>query len=153
MGIKQYLLVYLRDLILKFTIHKYIYTPTNIRPASVDGHNFLMIQSENYNCIMILLQLLIDLSHVMTFWYFLSFVNSFFNRARSHPDVWFLVGPFVYFHTLCMRTAKALARLRGYAGSTEPLLVACVISTIISWAGSFNHNFFLIDDQWHWNGA
>ena len=31
---------------------------------------------------------------------------------RSHPmglDVWFLVVPFVYFHTLCVRTAKALA--------------------------------------------
>ena len=30
---------------------------------------------------------------------------------RSHPvglDVWFCVGPFVYFHTSCVRTAKAL---------------------------------------------
>ena len=26
-------------------------------------------------------------------------------------DLWFLVGPFVYFHTSCLRTAKALARL------------------------------------------
>ena len=60
-------------------------------------------------------------------------------RMRSHPvglDVWCLVGPIVYFHTLCVRTAKALARLRGYAGSPEPSLVAYVISTIISWAGS-----------------
>ena len=57
----------------------------------------------------------------------------------SHPvglDVWFLVRPFVYFHALCVRTAKALARLRGCAGSPEPSLVAHVISTIISWAGS-----------------
>ena len=33
---------------------------------------------------------------------------------RSHPvgrDVWFLVEPFVYFHTSCMRTAKALAKI------------------------------------------
>ena len=40
-------------------------------------------------------------------------------RMRSHPvelDVWFLVWPFVYFHSSCVRTA---------------------ISTIISWAGSF----------------
>ena len=51
-------------------------------------------------------------------------------------DTWFLVGPFVYFHTLCVRTAKALARLRGHAGSPERSLVAYVISTIISWAGS-----------------
>ena len=51
-------------------------------------------------------------------------------------DVWFLVGPFVYFQTLYVRTAKALARLRGC--SPEPSLVAYAISTIISWAGSFN---------------
>ena len=59
-------------------------------------------------------------------------------RMCNHPvglDIWLLVGPFVYFHTLCVQTAKALARLRGCAGSPEPSLVACVISTIISWAG------------------
>ena len=47
-------------------------------------------------------------------------------RMRSHPvglGVWFLVGPFVYFHSSCVRTAKALA-----------------ISTIVSWAGSL-HKF------------
>ena len=56
-------------------------------------------------------------------------------RMLSHPvglDVCFLVGPFVYFHTSCVRTAKALARLHGCAGSPEPSLVAYVISTIIS---------------------
>ena len=42
---------------------------------------------------------------------------------------------FIYFHTSCVRTAKALGRLRGCAGSPEPLLVAHVINTIISWAG------------------
>ena len=60
-------------------------------------------------------------------------------RMRSHPvglDVWFLVGPFVYFHTFWGRTAKALARLRGCAGSPEPLLVAYMIRTITSWVGS-----------------
>ena len=35
-----------------------------------------------------------------------------------------------------MRTAKALARLCGCAGSPEPLLVAYVISTIISFSVS-----------------
>ena len=56
-------------------------------------------------------------------------------RMRSHPvwlDVWYLVWPFFYFHTSCVRTTKALARLRGCAGSPEPSLVAYVISTIIS---------------------
>ena len=40
-------------------------------------------------------------------------------RMRSHPlrlNVWFFVGPLFYFHTLCVQTAKALARLRGCAG-------------------------------------
>ena len=40
---------------------------------------------------------------------------------RSHPvglGVWFLVRPFVCFHISCMRTAKALARLRGCSGET-----------------------------------
>ena len=56
-------------------------------------------------------------------------------RMRGHPvglDVPFLVGPFFYFHTSCVRTAKALARLGGCAGSPEPSLVAYVISTTIS---------------------
>ena len=62
-------------------------------------------------------------------------------QARMHSlpvglDVWLLVSPFIYFHTSCMRTAKSLARLRGCVGSPEPSLVAYVISTIISWAGS-----------------
>ena len=61
-------------------------------------------------------------------------------RMCRHPvglDVWFLVGPIVYFHTLCVRTAKDLVRVCSCAGSPEPSLVAYVISTIISWAGSF----------------
>ena len=60
-------------------------------------------------------------------------------RMHSHPvglDVRFLVKQFIYFHTSCVRTAKALARPRGRAGSPEPSLVANVISTIISSAQS-----------------
>ena len=41
----------------------------------------------------------------------------------------------VYFHFSCLRTAKALVRLHGCTGSPDSL-VAYVISTIISWAGS-----------------
>ena len=56
------------------------------------------------------------MSHLMRLWYFLSSVNSFFKHACAviqwGPDVWFLVGPFVYFHNSCVRIAKALARLR-----------------------------------------
>ena len=48
-----------------------------------------------------------------------------------------LVVPFVCFPTSCAWIAKALARLPRCAGSPEPLLVAYVISTIISWACSF----------------
>ena len=56
-------------------------------------------------------------------------------RMRSHQVgvfVWLLVGPFVYFHTSCVQTAKA-----GCIVSPEPSLVAYVVSTITSWAGSF----------------
>ena len=75
-------------------------------------------------------------------------------RMRSYPvglDVWFFVRPFVYFHTSCVRTAKALARLLRCAGSPEPSLVAYVISTIISWAGS-NVEHFTVDtgDEHTW---
>ena len=52
---------------------------------------------------------------------------------RSHPvelDVWFLVGPF---HSSCVWTAKALARLCRCAGSPEPWLVACVIMSWLNW--------------------
>ena len=52
-------------------------------------------------------------------------------------DVWFLVSPFTYFHTSCERTAKALARLRGCAGSPEPSLVANLVSTTGSNAVNF----------------
>ena len=62
---------------------------------------------------------------------FLSSVNSFFKCAMG-LDVWFLVGPFIHFHALCVRTAKALVRLHECAGSPEPSLIACVISTVIS---------------------
>ena len=57
----------------------------------------------------------------------------------SHPvglDIRFLVGHFICFHTSCVRTAMVLARRYEYAGLPEPSLVACVLSTIISWAGS-----------------
>ena len=56
---------------------------------------------------------------------------------RSHLvglDVWFLVGPFVDFHTSCVRTAKALAKLCGCTGSPESSLVACdKYHTLMSW--------------------
>ena len=54
-------------------------------------------------------------------------------RMHSHPvglNVWFFVGPFVYFHTSYVRKANALARLSGRRGSPEPSLVAYVMSTI-----------------------
>ena len=56
-------------------------------------------------------------------------MRSQFSGARC---LIFLVGPIIYFHTSCVRTATALARLRECAGSPEPPLVAYVISTIIS---------------------
>ena len=61
-------------------------------------------------------------------------------RMHNHPmglDVRFF-GP-----TLCLlpyfmfANSEALVRLGGCAGSLEPSMVAYVVSTIISWAGSF----------------
>ena len=55
----------------------------------------------------------------MRLWPFSSSVNSFFKRTcatlkwRCMSD--FLVRPFIYFHTSCVLTAKALARLCGCA--------------------------------------
>ena len=83
-----------------------------------------------------------NLSHLMRLWHFWFSLLILQIRMRSHPvmlDVRLSVGPFVYFHLLRVRTAKALVRLRGCAGMPEPSLVACMISTIISWAGSFSH--------------
>ena len=61
-------------------------------------------------------------------------------RIRGHPvgpGDWCLVGPFVYFYTLCMRTAKALARLPGCAGLPELSLAGSLCDKFhISCAGS-----------------
>ena len=48
-----------------------------------------------------------------------------------------LVCTFVYirFAYMCVRAAKALARLRSSAGSSEPSLLANTISTQVSWPG------------------
>ena len=68
----------------------------------------------------------------MRLWYFLSSVNSFFKHACAAIQ-WgrcpFLVGPFV-----CVCQQRRL--WQDCAGSPEPSLVACLISTIFSWAGS-----------------
>ena len=64
-------------------------------------------------------------------------------HMHSQPvrlDVWFSVGPFVYFHTSCVQTPKALVRLHKCTSLPKPSLVAYVISTIISWAGSIIKN-------------
>ena len=108
----------------------------------VDKHSCLQFQ---WNCIILInngnsIALHIELAHEIMALFVLSKLI-LQTCMRSHPvglDVWFLVGPFVYFHTSCVRTAKALVRLRECAGSPEPSLVAYVVSTIISWAGSIN---------------
>ena len=79
---------------------------------------------------------LVSMAHLHVFWNEIWPWHIGLTLVSDHcPLGYLLVGPFVCFHTSCVRTAKALARLRGCAGSPEPLLVAYVISTIISWAG------------------
>ena len=48
--------------------------------------------------------------------------------------------------TSCVRTAKALARLHGCAGSSESLLVAYVKHHIISWNGSITECLWVQSD-------
>ena len=69
-------------------------------------------------------------------------------RMRSHPvglDVWFLVRPFVYFHTLCVRIVKALAWLRICAAFAGCLcdkyhnLMSWLIYVITKITASQNH--------------
>ena len=50
--------------------------------------------------------------------------------------IWLFVWSFLSFEILCERTAKALLRLRGFAGSPMWSLFACVISTVFTWTGS-----------------
>ena len=65
-------------------------------------------------------------------------------RLRSHPvvlTVWFLVGSFVYFpYVMCANNERLwwdCAHAQALrAVSPDPSLVAYVISTIITWAGS-----------------
>ena len=80
----------------------------------------------------------------MRLWYFSSSVNHFSNTHAQPTRVTrylIFVRPFVHFHTSCVRKVKALARLRGCAGSPEPSLVANVIRSwliyyfIINWIG------------------
>ena len=65
---------------------------------------------------------------------------------RSNPlalHVWFLVRPFVYFHTLCVRTATARVKLCACAvslePSLEPSLFAYGISTVSHELAHFIH--------------
>ena len=65
--------------------------------------------------------------------------------------IWFLVRPFVYFHTLCVQTVKALAKLRRCkcAVSPEPSLFAYAISTIISsWLISWSKFSQVVFGNW-----
>ena len=101
--------------------------------------SFGMIKSDSDNIRPIRTKPETDLSHYEIMALFVLRKLILQTCMRSHPvglDVWFLVWFFVYFHTSCVRTAKALARQRGCAGSPEPTLVAYLISTLVSWAGS-----------------
>ena len=93
----------------------------------------------------------VKMSQLMRLWYFLPSENSFFRRAYAAiqcswmSDFWSdsSLTSILY---VCEQgrlwrdcvDAQALMRLRRCAGSPEPSVVASVISTIMSWAGSNN---------------
>ena len=61
-------------------------------------------------------------------------------RMSSHSDgprIWLSVWKFLLIHCLYERAAKVLARLRGWAGSPEPSLLAQAISTKFAWRGPY----------------
>ena len=70
-------------------------------------------------------------------------------RMCKHPeglDVWFLVGPFVYFHILCVRTAKALAN------STDAQARLCdKYHNLMSWLiSAFYKTGGIYESTFHW---
>ena len=78
------------------------------------------------------------LSRLMRLWHLSPSVNSIFKHACAAIQ-WGYTSDFRSDSlptSFCVRTAKALARLRGCTGSPEPSLFAYARSTIISWAGS-----------------
>ena len=78
-------------------------------------------------------------------WYFLSSVNSFFKRACAAiqwgkmSDFWLDSSSTSILH-VCKQ--QRLWRVCECAGSPEPSLIAYVISTIITWAGSYFLSLF-----------
>ena len=60
------------------------------------------------------------------------------SSLSKESGMWLFVWSFLQLPLLCEQTAKALARLRRCAGSTQPSLFAYVISTIFSCVGSIN---------------
>ena len=81
---------------------------------------------------------LLQMSQLMRLWLFSSSVNSFFKRACPAIQ-WGKMSDF--WSDPSSTSVHYVARLCGNAGSPEPSLVAYVISTIISWAGSNSHSF------------
>ena len=53
----------------------------------------------------------------------------------ERPGIWLSVWRFLLTHCLNERAAEVLARLRGCAGSPEPLLLAYATSTKFAWRG------------------
>ena len=81
-------------------------------------------------------------------------------RMRSHPvglDIWFLVGPFVYFHTSCVGTAKTILEKLWQDCAGSPELFAGHICdkyhNLMSWL-IYRHFFgcliFLIGTHFWW---
>ena len=82
------------------------------------------------------------LSHLMRLWHF-----SYQTCMRSHPvglDIWFLVSPFAYFHTSCVRTVKALASLRGCDKYHNHMSWLIFIQWVNTNARISGPNFFLL---------
>ena len=76
----------------------------------------------------------------MRFWLFFVLCKLVLQTRTRNHTFGLDVGLFVYFHTVCEGSGETA----GCTGSPEPSLDAHVISTIISWAGSFQENCFKV---------
>ena len=75
-------------------------------------------------------------------------------RTRSHTvglDVWYFVELFVYFHKLCVRTAKALTRLRGWLISSTMIIVKNIYMSTSkpNMAAQVNKTWFYCNTKCH----
>ena len=77
-------------------------------------------------------------------------INSWSSRSCAVSSGYLLsTAPVYSIHWFCLRTAKALIRLRGLADWTGPFLSACARRHVFAWDMDANHKAFFADYVWY----